>query len=78
MKQAEKDFLDEGQLLIDKLEPGLYLISEIYGKRWKEAPGGNRFGTPFKAAVNGGYLNNIVWVERRSDNNQLYEITPKI
>ncbi len=69
------EYIELAQYRIDDLDAGQYLVGDIYGEYWDSIPNHTGFGPQFKEAVLGGKLKGIRWVERRSDNNQPYEVT---
>jgi hypothetical protein len=67
--------IELAEVRISELPPGQYLIGQIYGECWEAIPRHTKLGPVFKDAVTSGRLKGIRWVERKSDNNHLYEIT---
>jgi hypothetical protein len=66
--------LELAQFRINELPAGEYVIGEIYGEFWDSVPNHTGLGPIFKAAVERGRLHGIEWVERKTNNNQLYRI----
>ena len=68
------DAMDIARMCIERLPPDDYTIGEIFGELWRELPDHTRLGRHFKKEVLAGRVERVKWVERKSDNNQLYRI----
>lgn len=64
--------LHEINVLISKVKPGRYELSEIFGEKWCEIKSPTSMGKRFKKAVLDGKIQGVKFDAKKTDNHSRY------
>ena len=74
MKSLTALEIAKAQENINRMQAGIYELSDIYGTQWKDVASPTSFGAAFKAAAVAGSLRRIEVLKPKSNNHHVYKI----